>query len=71
MQGYNRREWVACFDAIASELIAKPHTARRRARDMARLCPYADVAEAGVARVKAAIDARLDMVGPRDPAKWH
>ena len=66
-----RREWVACFDTIAAGLVAKPHTARRRASDMAKLCPYPDVAAAGLARVKAAIEAQADMTGPKDRAKWH
>ena len=38
---------------------------------MAKLCPYADIAEAGLAKVKAAIAANVDMVGPKDRAKWH
>jgi len=59
------------FDAVAAGLIAKPHTARRRGHEMAKLCPYADVAAAGLARVNAAIEAHVDMVGPKDPAKWH
>ena len=71
LKGYNRREWVAYFDAIATGLVAKPHTARRRARDMAKLCPYADVAEAGLAKVNAAIEAYVDLTGPEDRAKWH
>jgi hypothetical protein len=38
---------------------------------MARLCPYAGVAEAGLGKVNAAIEVHVDMVGPKDPAKWH
>lgn len=68
---YSRDEWKAYFDAVAVGLVAKPHTARRRASDMAKLCPYADVAAAGLARVKAAIDAHVDMTGPTDRAQWH
>ena len=71
LEGYNRREWVAYFDAIAAGLKAKPHTARRRAKDMADLCPYADVAAAGLAKVKAAIEAHVDLVGPKDRRRWH
>ena len=71
MDAYSRNEWKAYFDAVALSLIAKPHTARRRARDMARLCPYADVAAAGLARVKAAIEAHAVTIGPKDRAKWH
>ncbi|WP_204263000.1 hypothetical protein, partial [Methylobacterium sp. BTF04] len=71
LDAYSRDEWEAYFDAVATGLIAQPHTARRRANDMARLCPYADVAAAGLARVKAAIEAYIDMVGPKDRAKWH
>ena len=70
-KGYNRREWVAYFDAIAAGLMAKPHTAWRRAKDMAALCPYEDVGAAGLAKVKAAIEAHVDVVGPKDRAKWH
>ena len=55
---FSRRDWATYFDAIASgELIAKPHTARRRAGEAARTCPYEDVAVAGLAKVKAAIRA--------------
>ena len=71
MQAWNRREWARYFDAVAVGLVAKPHTARRRAGEMARLCPYADVAAAGLARVKAAIEAYTDLTGPKDRAKWH
>jgi hypothetical protein len=71
MDAYSRDEWKAYFDAVAVELIAKPHTARRRARDMAKFCPYADVAAAGLARVKAAIEAQASMLGPKDRSKWH
>lgn len=69
MNGYSRDEWKAYFDAVA--LIPKHHTARRRASDMAKLCPYADVAASGLARVKAAIKASEDIAGPKDRAKWH
>ena len=69
LDAYSREEWKAYFDAVA--LIPKPHTARRRANDMAKLCPYADVAAAGLATVKAAIKAAEDMAGPKDRAKWH
>ena len=56
---FTRRDWATYFDAIASgELIEKPHTARRRAGEAARTCPYEDVAAAGLAKVKAAISAR-------------
>ena len=56
---FTRRDWATYFDAIASgELIAKPHTARRRAGEAARSCPYEDIAAAGLAKVKAAIRAR-------------
>lgn len=48
--------WRAYFEAIATgELVLRPHTARRRAGEAARICPYLDIASAGVARVKAAI----------------
>ena len=48
--------WRAYFEAIATgELILRPHTARRRAGEAARSCPYPDIALAGVARVNAAI----------------
>lgn len=70
-EGYSRREWETYFDAVAAGLVAKPHTARRRAREMAKLCPYADIAAAGLARVKAAIADYVDMVGPKDCAQWH
>lgn len=69
LDAYSREEWKAYFDAVA--LIPKPHTAQRRAHDMAKLCPYADVAAAGLARVKAAIKTSKDMAGPEDRAKWH
>ena len=56
---FTRREWTAYFDAIATgDLVLKPHTARRRAGEAARTCPYEDVAAAGLAKVKAAISAR-------------
>ena len=71
LEPYSRDEWKMYFDAVASGLVAEPHTARRRARDMAKLCPYADVAAAGLARVQAAIEAYVDMVGPKDRNKWH
>lgn len=48
--------WRAYFEAIATgELVSRPHTARRRAGEAARSCPYPDSASAGVAWVKAAI----------------
>lgn len=71
LDAYSRDEWKMYFDAVAVGLVAKPHTARRRARDMAKLCPYADIAEAGLAKVKAAIEAHVDMVGPKDRSQWH
>lgn len=71
LEPYSRDEWEMYFNAVAVSLAAKPHTARRRARDMARLCPYADVAAAGLARVNTAIEAHVDMTGPEDRAKWH
>jgi hypothetical protein len=71
LDAYSRDEWETYFDAVAVELIAKPHTARRRARDMAKLCPYADVAAAGLARVRAAVKVHVDITGPKDCAKWH
>ena len=71
LEAYNRDEWKAYFDAVAVGLVAKPQTARRRASDMAKLCPYADVATAGLAKVKAAIEAYVDMIGPKERAKWH
>ena len=55
---FTRRDWATYFEAIATgELIAKPHTARRRAGEAARSCPYEDIAAAGLAKVKAAIRA--------------
>jgi hypothetical protein len=61
-----RRYWAAYFDAIATgELLLKPHTARRRAGEVARSCPYGDVAAAGLAKVKAAIKAQAAMAAPR------
>ena len=54
LDAYSREEWKAYFDAVA--LIPKPHTARRRASAMAKLCPYADVAAAGLATVKVATE---------------
>ena len=54
-----RRYWIAYFDALATgPLLAKPHTARRRAGDVARLCPYPEVAAAGLTKVKTALKAR-------------
>lgn len=50
--------WRAYFDAIATgELLLKPHTARRRAGDVARSCPFPEIAAAGLAKVKAALEA--------------
>jgi hypothetical protein len=61
-----RRYWAAYFDAIATgELLLKPHTARRRAGEVARSCPYEDVAAAGLAKVKAAIKAQAIMAAPQ------
>ena len=61
-----RRYWVTYFDAIATgELLLKPHTARRRAGEAARSCPYEDVAAAGLAKVKAAIKAQAAIAAPR------
>jgi len=61
-----RRYWAAYFDAIATgELLLKPHTARRRAGEVARSCPYEDVAAAGLAKVKAAIKAQAVMAAPQ------
>jgi hypothetical protein len=61
-----RRYWAAYFDAIATgELLLKPHTARRRAGEAARSCPYEDVAAAGLAKVKAAIKAQAIMAAPQ------
>lgn len=71
LDAYSRNEWKAYFDAVASGLMTKPHTARRRAKDMAALCPYANVAAAGLARVKAAIDANVGMAGSKDRSQWH
>ena len=53
------RYWMAYFDALATgPLLAKPHTARRRAGEMARICPYPDVASAGLAKVRTALKMR-------------
>jgi hypothetical protein len=61
-----RGYWAAYFDAIATgELLLKPHTARRRAGEVARNCPYEDVAAAGLAKVKAAIKAQAIMAAPQ------
>ena len=50
------RYWMAYFDALATgPLLAKPHTARRRAGEMARICPYPDIAFAGLAKVRIAL----------------
>lgn len=70
-EGYSRRESEAYFDAVAVGLVAKPRTARKRASEMAKLCPYADVAAAGLARVKAGIEGYVDLTGPKDRAQWH
>jgi hypothetical protein len=57
---------AAYFDAIATgELLLKPHTARRRAGEVARSCPYEDVAAAGLAKVKAAIKAQAGVAAPQ------
>lgn len=56
------RYWTAYFEAIAAgSLLSKPHTARRRAGDAARDCPYPDIAAAGLAKVKAAIQAQAGL----------
>ena len=50
------RYWMAYFYALATgPLLAKSHTARRRAGEMARICPYPDVASAGLAKVRTAL----------------
>lgn len=62
--------WTAYFDAIATgDLLLKPHTARRRAGEVAKSCPYDDIAAAGLAKVKAAIKARAanPLESPRMP----
>jgi hypothetical protein len=71
LEAYSRDEWEMYFDAVATSLAAKPHTARRRAQEMAKLCPYADVAATGLARVKAASEAYVDTAGPVDRSRWH
>ena len=54
-----RRYWTTYFDAIATgDLLLKPHTARRRAGEVAKSCPYEDIATDGLAKVKAALKAR-------------
>jgi hypothetical protein len=54
-----RQYWTAYFDAIATgDLLLKPHTARRRAGEVAKSCPYEDIAADGLAKVKAALKAR-------------
>ena len=54
-----RRYWTAYFDAIATgDLLLKPHTARRRAGEVGKSCPYEDIAAAGLAKVKAALKAK-------------
>ncbi|MCJ2119541.1 hypothetical protein MKK65_23735 [Methylobacterium sp. J-001] len=59
------RYWMAYFDALATgPLLAKPHTARRRAGEMARICPYPDVASAGMAKVKTALKTRGSSTPP-------
>ena len=59
------RYWAAYFDALATEpLLSKPHTARRRAGEVARNCPYPDIAAAGLAKVKTALKAQ----GPSTPS---
>jgi hypothetical protein len=53
------RYWTAYFDALATgPLLAKPHTARHRAGEMARSCPYPDVAAAGLTKVRTALKAQ-------------
>lgn len=57
----DRRYWTAYFDAIATgDLLSKPHTARRRAGEVAKSCPYDDIAVDGLARVKAALQAQAE-----------
>ena len=54
-----RRYWRAYFDAIATgDLLLKPHTARRRAGEVAKSCPYEDIAADGLAKVKVALKAK-------------
>lgn len=56
---------MAYFDALATgPLIAKPHTARRRAGEMARICPYPDVVSAGLAKVRTALKTRSSSTPP-------
>ena len=51
-----RGYWTAYFDALATgPLLAKPHTVRRRAGDMARACPYPEVAAAGLMKIRTAL----------------
>ena len=72
MTAYSRDDWEVYFDVVATTLAARPHTARRRAREMAKLCPYADVAALGLARVRAAIDAYVATAAePRNRSRWH
>jgi hypothetical protein len=71
LNAYSRNDWEVYFDVVATTLAAKPHTARRRARDMAKLCPYADVAALGLARVRAAIKAFAGTAKPTNRSRWH
>lgn len=58
--------WTAYFDALATgPLLAKPHTARRRAGEGARMCPYPEVAVAGLAKVRSALEARDLLISRR------
>jgi hypothetical protein len=41
-----------------------PRTARRRAGDLARICPYPDVAAAGLEKVKTALKAQAASTSP-------
>lgn len=60
-----RRYWIAYFDAVVSgPLLSKPHTARRRAGDMARGCPHPDIAASGLEKVKSAIEAHKWLFSP-------
>lgn len=65
IQPMGPRYWTAYFDALATgPLLSKPHTARRRAGEMARNCPYPDVAAAGLAKVKIALKAQDRSISP-------
>ena len=71
-EGYSRREWATYFDAVAVGVSGQAtHCAASGPTTWRSYALYADVAAAGLARVKAAIEAYADMTGPRDRAKWH